>query len=83
MNTYSPNDLTIKDFIIHYTGCEYNKLINITCNLIEHIEKLYNDNILLNNHRIEYINKIDDILKNLILIHNQRLIILDQDTSPD
>jgi endopeptidase La len=66
-------ELSIKDFIFSYLQSEYKRYSTLITNSILHIEKLNNYNILNNNERIQYIKSINELIRELNDVYNNRL----------
>jgi endopeptidase La len=67
------NELRIRDFLLHYMKIEYIKRIQILNNLVFHIERLYSEFLISENDRMNYLKKINMLLIQLNLYHNNKL----------
>jgi len=66
-------ELTLKDFIFSYLQVEYKRFSELITNYILHIERLCDNHILNNTERVQYIKNINDLIKELNDIYNNKL----------
>lgn len=66
-------ELKAKDFLLHFLKKEYVKRSKVINNLVLHIERLHKDYILTNIERTRHLKLINELIKNLNIIHKLRL----------
>ncbi len=66
-------ELTLKDFIFSYLQSEYKRYSSLITNIILHIEKLNENNIINNNERVQYIKNINELIRELNDAYNNKL----------
>ena len=66
-------DINIRDFTFSYLQAEYKRFANILHNYVLHIERIYNENHIPSSERNQYLKQINELIRDLSNIYNEKL----------
>lgn len=66
-------EINIRDFTFSYLQAEYKRYAGFMNNYVTHIERLYNENFIQNTERNQYLKQINELIRDLSNVYNDKL----------